>query len=299
MRYAIGIDLGGTKTEGVLIGEDGKLSQRERILTEADRGRKVVLSHLLKLIGQLRNDQVAGVGIGIPGRIDKSGKIIYMPNIECLVGFKLKEYLEKETRLQIYLLNDASCFALAEFMFGAGKKSSNMIGIIIGTGIGSGLILKKQLYLGSRGFAGEIGHAVLKPLANTRTDVEQDSGGKYITKKYVAGGGTIIRPGVKKIYASKEKIAKQVINEGIDIFAREIAFLITSLDLDCVVLGGGISNLPFYGQLNRRVNAYLYEPLRGKVKVLKNELGDSAGVIGAASLVFRGWTPDRRFVTTI
>lgn len=287
MRYAIGIDLGGTKLEGVLVSERGKIVRRERLLTEAEKGRKVVLHHILKIIQDLMRKDVVGIGMGIPGRFDKSGKIIFMPNIRCLIGFRLQEFLRKKTRLPVSIQNDSCCFALAEHLFGAGRNSTNMIGIVIGTGIGSGLILDDKMYLGSRGLAGEIGHVVLKPLHLGRVEIETDCSGKHMTRKYVQAGGTIVHPGPKKIYMSKEAVARQVIGESIDLLAREIAILVTALDLDLVVLGGGVSNLPIYDALNKRVNGYVYEPLRNRVKVVKNRLGDSAGVIGASMLAFQ------------
>jgi predicted NBD/HSP70 family sugar kinase len=280
MRYAIGIDLGGTKIEGALVDEKGRVLKRFRVMTEASKGRQTVLKNILKVIDSLISKNIAGVGVGIPGRAQR-GRITFMPNIKALEGFQLTGFLEKTTGKRVILQNDSECFALAEHMFGAGRKAQNMIGVIIGTGIGSGIIINGRIYSGSRGYAGEIGHIILE-----RGDVESYSSGKSIARRYTELGGRVARPDPAKIYASKERVAGKVIEEALDTLAKTIAALATALDLNIAVLGGGISNLPIYDKLNRKVDGYLYCPLKGKVKVVKNKLGDSAGVIGAAALAF-------------
>jgi predicted NBD/HSP70 family sugar kinase len=287
VRHAIGVDVGGTKIEGVLVNEKGRVLRNERILTEADKGRTVVLHKILRVIHSLWEKDVIGIGIGIPGRLDHRGKVVLMPNIPALLGFDLMEYLQKRTQIPIIIENDAGCFALAESMFGAGKKARNMAGIIVGTGVGGGIVLDGRLYVGSRGYAGEIGHAVIEPLGRKRMDVEAHSSGKSIARRYIELGGTIKNPNARKIFYSKEPAARKAVEEAIDLLARDIAAMYTFLDLDIVVLGGGVSNLPLYVALNKRIKVYVYEPLKNKARVVPNELGDSAGVLGAAALVFQ------------
>ncbi|MEM4268079.1 MAG: ROK family protein [Candidatus Woesearchaeota archaeon] len=294
MRYAIGIDLGGTKIEGAFVNEKGAILERLRVHTNAQKGKNHVISQLIyvvKSLKSLRKMPVVGVGVGAPGIVLSDGRIVGSPNVP-INGVKLGAILSKNLDLRVVVENDSKCFALAESLFGAGKRVKNMIGLIYGTGIGCGIIINKTLYRGSHGAAGEVGHIVVNPLGpkcgcGLRGDYESYCGGKNIAVRYKQLGGKIKNAGVPQIYYSNEKAAKIVNTDSFTYLVLLCANLINSLDPEIIVLGGGQSNLPIYNQLNAEVRRHVIDLHKKNVRIVRNRLGDSSGVIGAAALVFK------------
>ena len=169
---------------------------------------------------------------------------------------------------------------------GAGKKTINIIGLIIGTGVGSGIIINKKLYTG-QGYAGEIGHTIIDPSGlkcscGNIGDVESWVSGPNIVKRYNLLGGKLKNPTPKEIFKSKEKAARITIDITLEKLAVALANLINTLDPDLIILGGGLSNQPIYKELNKRIKKYTRNPQ--PCKIVKNKLGDAAGTLGAAFL---------------
>ncbi len=308
MAHVIGLDIGGTKIEGILVkataaGVIPKILKKVRMPTNAAAGKNAVIQNIAGVIATLnrfgrenvRGFKLSGIGIGTAGFL-KDGRLEMVPNIPAIKGIRLGDVLQQQLRLNgikspLFIENDSICFALAEFMFGAARGCSNVIGVIVGTGIGGGLILGGRLYRGRDGGAGHIGHTTIDPSGpkcgcGQRGHFESWCSGKYITERYIAAGGKIASPDPKKIFHSSEAAAKKVMAETYDKFGIAFANLINTFNPEIIVLGGGVSNLPgeFYRKINAAAKKYAYAAFSSGLKIVKNKLGDSAGVYGAAAL---------------
>lgn len=161
MVHVIGVDVGGTKIEAVRVDEYGTVQARYHGLTEAHRSCDDILLNLITAVKAVFVDGVGGIGIGVPGVV-RNGMVVFMPNIPPFLGINLKQALSRAFAVLIVIENDANCFALGEHRFGAAKGKKNVVGIIIGTGVGGGLVLNNTLYTGS-GWDGELGHIIIDP----------------------------------------------------------------------------------------------------------------------------------------
>jgi len=307
MKYAIGIDIGATKIKGALVNSEGKILFHREIETKAKRKREKILNDIvgivifLKKMATKRHLKLAGIGIGVPGAI-KKGKIIFGGGtLKKFIGLNLKNFIQKEAGMKVFLENDSLCFTLAEGYFGAGKKYNRVAGIIWGTGIGSGFIIKNNRHRMSV----EMGHFVVEPniksepkdACGARGCVENLASGKNIVRRYYAKGGKIStkggsasggkNAGVKEIYRSKEKIAKEVLEDAYKYLGMGISILIKKTKPDIVIIGGGVSNLPEAAHKKLRNYIYKYTPksLMKNLKIVKSKLGKYSGALGAASLV--------------
>jgi glucokinase len=299
MKYAIGIDIGATKIKGVITDNKGKIKLRREILTKAERGKTAILNDILGIINYLKKTananywKLAGIGVGAPGVIKNKRLVFGGGTLSQLMGLNLAKVVQKKTGLKTFADNDSKLFALAESRFGAGKNYNRVAGIIWGTGIGSGIIDKKN----RNRVSVEIGHLVVEPNIKTepkcgcgaRGCVENLASGKNIIRRYYARGGKIKNAGVREIYFSKEKIAKEVLEDAYRYLGMGIAVLVVATKTDIVVLGGGVSNLS--QAAHRRLREYAREFLPRnlkKIKIVKSKLGNFSGALGAAMLIFAG-----------
>ncbi len=282
MRLVIGIDLGGSKVKGILMDEQGKIVNSIEKPSLADRPRKEIVDNIIDVIDYLRTEHVDAIGIGTPGFVLSDGRMDCMPNLKQLEGFNLKEEIEKRTRLNTYLENDAKCFALAEQKKGAGKGCENVIGVIIGTGVGTGIIFNGQIYRGAIGGAGECGHTKLLVGGEVK-EVEELISGPSLVKKYEElTGKKIHSPAVLAVRG--DEAAKKVYNAFVFFTGLFFANLINTFNPEAIVVGGGVSNMPFYHEVKKIVDLYAHPALRKVCQIKKNALGDDSGVIGAAEL---------------
>ena len=314
--YIIGLDIGGTKIEGILVKAASSSSRPRQLLprvikrirmpTNAASGKSIVISNIVAVISELyrygkENNTVfrlKGIGIGTVGFL-KDGRMQMTPNIPALTGVKLREILLQQLRQKgikspLYIENDSICFALAEFMFGSARGYKDVIGVIIGTGIGGGLILDNRLYRGRDGGAGHIGHLTIdlsgpRCGCGQRGHFESWCSGKYITRRYIAAGGKMNNPDPAKIFSSQEPVAKRIMSETYEKFGLAFASIINTFNPEILVIGGGVSNLPqeFYLEIRAATRKYAYPAFSSGIKIVRNKLGDSAGVFGAAALAFR------------
>ncbi len=298
MRYAIALDIGGTKIEGVLFNDRFRQLKKKRVYFKKKKyesvvsmPKKDVLGMMTGLIDELKTERIHGIGISIPDVITKDGSFAGVSKIKSLSKFPLGKYLREKYRCKVTVNNDADCIAYGEARLGAGKGHKNVIGIIWGTGIGAGLVLEGKIYSGTTGSAGEFGHNIVDPSGQKerlglKGTVEAFAGGPDLVRIYKRMGGRIRNPDPKKIYSSKERIAKKASSLSLSRLAIGLAGIMNLLNPEVIVMGGGQSNLPVYKELNRLTRQYTYPALRKYVRVVKNRLGDSAGIYGAAALVF-------------
>ena len=293
----IGIDLGGTKTEGILIDSAGKELKRQRIKTEKNYDGSI--KGILSIVKNFENSfgDVESIGIGMPGAISADSALIKNANSIWLNGKPLKKDLEKILNRKINLENDANCFALSEAVDGGGKGYKVVFGVIIGTGTGGGISIDKKVLRGVNRISGEWGHVTLP----NRTDDEK----KFVKKCYCGKDGCmetyVSGPGFANCFNlrfGKDYDSHQIIegfknndtncifalNLYVDHLARGLSLVCNILDPDVIVLGGGMSNIDFiYENINTALQKYVFTD-NLHTKVVKNVHGDSSGVRGAAWL---------------
>jgi len=238
-----------------------------------------------------KNKKILGIGICYPGYLTKDGLIPKSSKIKGFRNIHLRKYFTKKYNTKVIVANDADCFALGEQKMGAGKGFMNIIGIIYGTGIGSGIVMDGKIFSGSTGSAGEFGHNVVNPSgpierSGVKGTIEAFAGGPNLVSNYIKSGGQMRDPDPIKIFKSNEPVAKRVMKDALVHLAIGLASLMNILNPEMIVIGGGQSNLPVYRNLNILTKKYTIRALKKHVRIKKNKLGDSAGVYGAAALVF-------------
>jgi fructokinase len=286
--YKIGIDLGGTKTEGILLDNSSHTIERKRLSTPRNNYQEII-----KTICNLVNDLSKGiedftVGICTPGAISKKTGLLKNSNTQCLIGKPLKEDLEKKLDKKISIENDANCFAISEATLGIAKNYSFVFGVILGTGVGGGIVIDGKIHRGRTNIAGEWGHHTLHQngkncYCGKKGCVETYISGPALEQRWkeMTGKNQSLPEIVKDSDNSKFITWKQ---EFLDNFGTALANVIDILDPDVVVLGGGLSNIGFlYSDGTQNVYDKVFSDLVD-TPILKNNLGDSAGVFGAALL---------------
>lgn len=289
---AIGIDLGGTKTEAILLSPDGSVLWRQRQPTPRRDGYGAILTVVAELIGaataQLPADAPHTVGIGIPGSIDAATKLVRNANSTCLIGQPLQTDLERLIGRPVQVRNDADCFTLAECRAGAGRGYGLVFGVIVGTGCGGGICIGGVVREGPHRLAGEWGH-----LSVDRDGAACYCGNRGCVETLISGSGVEAaflrehgqRLSMDEIVAQAragEPRCRKVFERFLDDFGRCLGGLISILDPDAVVLGGGLSNIAELYTVGRdHVRRYAFHD-NLQTPILQNRLGDSAGVFGAA-----------------
>lgn len=287
--YRVGIDLGGTKIEGICLDEKLQIIQRKRIPTNQQNGYHHIVDSIVSLIHDVaKNMPDYSVGICTPGAISKKTGLIKNSNTQCLIGMPLKEDLEKSLNKKISMENDANCFAMAEATMGAGIGFGVVFGVILGTGVGGGIVIDGRIHKGRTNIAGEWGHHILHRNGNIcycgqLGCVETYISGPALEKRWLEI--TKKKQSLPEIIQNlTHKNAQEWKKEFLDNFGVSLANVIDILDPDAIVLGGGVSNIDFlYTEGKKSVYDKVFSDLVD-TPILKNKLGDSAGVFGAALL---------------
>ena len=289
----IGIDLGGTKIEGVLLSSDNKMIERKRIHTKQEEGYESIIHRIVKLINNIKSISIKDCQIGIctPGALDIKTGILKNSNTVCLIGKPIKEDLESELKCSIAIDNDANCFAMAEALLGSGKNYEIVFGVIMGTGVGGGLVLNRKIHHGRLFIAGEWGHQVLYPngrdcYCNKKGCVETYLSGPSLEKEWEKNSNEFLP--LKKIIELYDNRPNDNYtkwkNEFLSNFGIALSNVINIIDPDVVVLGGGLSNINFlYSEGILSVQKKIFSN-KNDTPIVSNKLGDSAGVFGAALL---------------
>ncbi|MFZ4115464.1 MAG: ROK family protein [Chthoniobacterales bacterium] len=296
-----GIDLGGTKIEGVIIdqSEPHKALHRLRIPTESVEGATHVIGQLQLLV--MRLEEVSGskrprtIGIGVPGVVDPSTGIFRDSNITCLNGRFFQKELSAALECDALLANDANCFVLAEATLGAARGHHVVLGLILGTGVGGGIVVHGHLIPGLHGIAGEWGNNALSSeggacYESKRGCNEMVLSGPALEQFYKnLTGEKVALPEIVQRATTGEDAAIRTLERLQEKFAEAIAPAINILDPDAIVIGGGVGNIDLlYEETTRRkISRYVFQESL-KTKFLKPILGDSAGVFGAAMLGLEG-----------
>ena len=309
MNY-IGIDLGGTNIKGALVSAKGEILKEHSIPTRVDLGPEAVAGRIGQVIAQLSigEDTVGGVGVGCPGTVDDASGIVRFAANLNFVNFDLRSALRAHTALPIHLGNDANAAALGEALFGCGRGAESTIVVTLGTGVGGGVVLGGKLLTGYTGAASEIGHMVIAEngeecTCGSRGCFEAYSSATALIRRTEAAmaahpesalcrlaeeaGGVDGRTPFLAAEAGDET-ALAVCRAYVEELAEGTASLINILRPEAVAFGGGVAGAPEHlllEPLRRRVGALCFSRHGGRAtRILRAELGNDAGVIGAALL---------------
>jgi fructokinase len=298
----IGIDLGGTKIEGLAIDERGAERQRLRIPTP--RGDyPAIVKAVASLVGDLEaaQGQKATVGVGIPGAVSPATGLVKNANSVELIGHPLDRDLGKALAREVRVANDANCLALSEATDGAGAGAPVVFGVILGTGVGGGIVVNGGILVGRHAIAGEWGHNPLPwPRDDERPGPPCYCGRAGCNETFLAGpslardhgrhtGRDLKAPEIAAAAEAGDAQALATMARYEDRMARALAVVINVLDPDVVVLGGGVSNIErLYREVPLLLPKYVFSD-KVATPIVKAKHGDSSGVRGAAWL----WPPER------
>ncbi len=295
-----GIDLGGTKMEGAILQshKNPNVLHRMRIPTEAHLGYEHIVGQVVKLIEMLSEEsglKPSSLGIGHPGTLDPITGFIKNANTTALIGKPFNKDLEAKLGIPVKLANDANCFAVAEALMGAAAdidpKPEVVFGVIMGTGVGGGWVVRDKVLNGRQGIAGEWGHNFLDESGGmcycgrvgcVETVISGPATERFYTS--LTGQQMKLRDIVEHAQAGDDKAAKQTIDRLVHFFGKAMAVVINMVDPDVIIIGGGVGNVDrLYTDGVEEVKKYLFNT-RIDTIFLKPKLGDSAGVFGAALL---------------
>jgi fructokinase len=293
----IGIDLGGTKIEGLALADDGCERLRRRIAAPRDDYRRT-LAAVAGLVHGIEQELGARgtVGVGIPGTISPATGLIKNSNSTWLNGTRLADDLSRLLDRTLRFENDANCFALSEATDGAGKGAAVVFGVIVGTGTGGGVVVHRRVLTGANAVAGEWGHNPLPaPRDGERPGpacycgrsgcIETFLSGPALARDYAAaGGGEATALEVAARAEAGEPIASAALERYADRMARALGSIINVLDPEVIVLGGGLSNIArLYERVPELWAPYVFSD-RIATRLVRARHGDSSGVRGAAWL---------------
>ena len=277
MKYTntIGIDLGGTNIRGGLVnGKELKNITSERLNTKAAEAE--IVQQLFNLTERLINDSVSAIGIGVPGLVDEERGIVFdVINIPSWKELPLKQLMEERFQIPVLINNDANCFAVGEYYFGKGVEGDSMVGLTIGTGLGSGIILKGKLYSGKTCGAGEFG--MIDYLDHY---IEYYASGQFFKNVYDVDGEVIF----EKAQAGDATALKMYEELGGHL-GNAIKTILYALEVDKIILGGSVRHaLPFFEKcMWERLKTFAYKRTIDNLKIEVSEL-ENSGILGAAAL---------------
>ncbi len=300
MKPVWGIDLGGTKIEGAILGspESATVINRMRIPTEQEKGYRHIINQIVKLVDKMREDSGLSpekIGIGTPGSFDPNTGLHKNSNTTCLNGMPFRKDLQEALGLPLNMANDANCFAMAEARLGVVREEMPearvVFGVIMGTGVGGGVVINGQVINGRQGIAGEWGHNYLDdsggPCYCGKVGcVETLISGPALERYYekISGEQRRLREIVERHRAGSDAHATQTVKRLVYFFGKGLSSVVNLIDPDAIVLGGGLGNIDLlYDQGVESVRNFVFNTRLDTV-FLAPRLGDSAGVFGAALL---------------
>lgn len=310
-RFFIGIDLGGTKIASALVDADMRIIDRIKVATRPEEGPGAVIGRMLDTVRDLaaRNgcdvSDVMAIGIGCPGPLDQeTGIVLDAPNL-MWKDVSLAAPMAKATERPVYLENDANVAALAENRLGAGRGARNMMYITVSTGIGSGLVLGGRLYVGATGAAGELGHVTMladgplcgcgnrgcleslasgTAIARRAREIAARPGGEGILK---AAGGDITAIDASLVASAAvagDATAAAIMRDAFEYLGIAVANVVNLLNLDMVVIGGGVARVGdmLFDTVRHLVGLRSFACMARDVTIVPASLGADAGALGAA-----------------
>jgi glucokinase len=300
MKNALGIDLGGTFIRAGIVDEKGKILNLEKIQTEAKAGKEYIIAKIKDLISKQialakeKNQEILGIGIGSPGPLNlEKNEIKEVPNLPGWAGVPIVSILEKSFSYPIKLNNDANCALLAEHWLGNAKNTKNCIGLTLGTGVGGAIIINGKLYSGISGGAGELGHMII-----SKNGPKCGCGQNGCLESFIGGINFLKKAKEKGDFSSVEDIFQKaqgndpVAQQSLDYFSHYLgiglANIINIFNPEKIILGGQIIKSAdlFLGKAKRKAQDSCFRTSYDDCEILVAKLGEEAGTIGAAKLLF-------------
>lgn len=313
-KKLIGVDLGGTTIKFAILTAEGEIQQKWSLRTNIlDEGSHIVpdiiesINHHIDLY-KMSRDQFIGIGMGTPGTVDRdNGTVIGAYNLNWKTLQPVKEQIEAGTGLKFAIDNDANCAGLGERWKGAGNDGDNVAFITLGTGVGGGLIANRQLLHGIGGAAGEVGHIIVQPngyqctcgnhgcleqyasatgVVHLAQDLAEEYEGTSRLKKMIDDGDEITSKIVFDLAKERDYLANKVVDKVCYYLGLACANISNTLNPEFVVIGGGVSAAGDFllKRVQKNFNEFAFATVRTSTQLKLAELGNDAGVIGAASL---------------
>lgn len=292
MRYAAGIDIGGTNTRVALIDENYKILDRVQFPTDSEDPEQT-LQKIQTILVQLEYP-IEGIGISCPGPLDLiHGTVLTPPNLIGWHQFPLSKRLEEITGVPVCLENDANLACLAEAVIGAGKGKEFVQFLTISTGVGAGFCSNGKIFHGARGFAQEAANSILWKNGPSQGDLKKGSiesivSGTAITKRANDAGIPAVHAGeVYQMAENGDKTASRIMEDVYEYLSNFLGILYGILDPEIIILGGSVAlKIPgFIDEIEIRTKQKVYDTLKDHVKVIPAALGEDCGLIGAACLI--------------
>jgi fructokinase len=290
----LGIDLGGTKIEGVLMAPDGTILDRSRLPTPIDNY-EAILDQLASLANTLDRSGKLPLGIGTPGSVSRNAPAMRNSNSTCLNGKDLQRDIESRSGRPTRIANDADCFTLSEASDGAASDSTIVFGVILGTGVGGGIVANGSLLQGINGITGEWGHNPVsfntkgfekrKCFCGRENCNETFLSGPGLARSYLEQHGEHRTPEqISDTLLSADKSATETLDLYCDQLAISLSVVINIIDPEAIVLGGGLSNIDYlYETIPTHLPKYVFSD-QVDTRIVRAVHGDSSGVRGAAWL---------------
>lgn len=317
-QLAVGIDMGGTNLRGAVVDHTGQIQaflNTASPISDPHQGQKVIVDTVNRLAAQvgMRVENLAGLGLGIPGWLDRlRGELVFAPKMAHWQNIVTLDTLRSELGIPVYAASDPNVATLGELWRGAGQGSRNFIMVTLGTGLGCGIVIDGKLYVGHHGMAGEFGHIAFCAVAEPVCDcgmigcLETHAAGPAIARfgqqAVASGQPTFLRDLVlgqsealttSAVFSAAKQgdlVAQRIVNCAGERLGIGFAALVSLFEPEKIIVGGGMSEVGdlILEPIRRAMLAHCYLVAKGyvTVEVVAAQLGDDAGVIGAAQLVF-------------
>jgi len=273
----IGIDLGGTKVSMGKV-EENRIVKHISSSIYAEGSEKRVLNEIIQTIEKIFDPNIAGIGVGVPSVVDvEKGIVFNAQNIPSWKKVPLKQILQEHFHKPVYINNDANCFAVGEKYFGKGKKYHNLVGVTLGTGMGSGIIINDRLYCGANCGAGEFGTVPYK-----KSTLEHYCSGQFFLSKYGTRGD--------QVYARAkqgDKAALKIFKQFGAHLGEAMMIIMFAVDPEAIIIGGSVSQAFFFFEksMRERMKSFPYQLAVERLVIEKSDQPQIA-ILGAAALYY-------------
>ncbi|KPJ84857.1 hypothetical protein AMJ57_05210 [Parcubacteria bacterium SG8_24] len=296
-RNVIGVDVGATKIYAALVTPTGRIVRDARVPTETRRGARRILENIEEAIRRIDDRKVKAIGLGLAGQVDfRKGIFVEGPNFpKSFRKIPIVRHLSRSFSRRCVADNDAHCFTLGEAIHGAGKRCDTVFGVTLGTGIGGGLVIDREVYRGRDNTAGEIGHTVIGLCTEGTCGCGRDghfesfSSGTGMVNRYREATGRSLRPSDIVRRALRDRAARETLELAAYSLAVGFANIIHAFNPDAIIIGGGLSRTaPLFASFRRELRRQLIYPALKDTPVISSRLGERANAIGAAHLAAAG-----------
>lgn len=307
MSWVIGIDLGGTKTALGLISPENQVVAHRRFATNGDEGPAAIVERIAQQVDELRNvlppsEQIAGVGICCPGPVDHiSGSLLTLVNLPGLSNTPLRQLLSERLGVPVRLDHDAKVAALGEFYYGAGRGHSDMVYVVIGTGVGAALVINGQLYYGESNTAGEVGHITVDRHGDlcscgSHGCMETYTSGPWLSRRYdqalarlglPAASESITGEQIAHLAATGDAPALSVMQAAGEALGIAVATMAMIMNIELYVIGGSVAKMGdlLFEPARHTVPRYAFRAVGQRVQIVGSALGDNGPLLGGAWMI--------------